>query len=139
MSKILIASDHAGFKLKTIIIEALEKKNYQVFDLGCNDETSVDYPEYAQKLCNAIDNKAKGILICGSGIGMSIAANRFANIRAALCTNKEMARLAIEHNNANVLVLGARIITDKVAFECLTEFLNSKFIGEKHQRRINKL
>ncbi len=139
MIEIIIASDHAGFHLKTEIIKDLRNQRYNIQDLGCRNEDSVDYPEYAQTLCQKINNENKGILICGSGIGMSIAANRFAHIRAALCTNEAMAKLAVEHNNANVLVLGARIITENTAFECIKEFLHAKFIGGKHQRRIDKL
>ncbi len=135
-SKILIAADHAGFALKKILIEAL---NYKVVDLGCHINDSVDYPDYAQALCKKMGNNDRGILICGSGIGMSMAANRFKHIRAALCTNVYMAKMAREHNDANVLVLGARIIDEETALACLNEFLLTEFKGEKHKIRVDKL
>ena len=137
---ILIASDHAGFNLKQEIINYLQKQKYQVVDQGCFDEEAVDYPDYAKNLCKTIKDGERGILVCGTGIGMSIAANRFNNIRAALCTNEAMAKFAREHNDANILVLGARIIEKETAFACLNKFLTTKFKGEdKHQKRIDKL
>lgn len=136
---IFIASDHAGFNLKSAIINHLKELNLE--DLGCSSSDAVDYPDYAQKLCNKITQtpSSKGILICGTGIGMSIAANRFKSIRAALCTNPIMAKASIEHNDANILVLGARIINNEIALACINEFLHTKFKGEKHQKRIDKL
>ncbi|MEK6734363.1 MAG: RpiB/LacA/LacB family sugar-phosphate isomerase, partial [Pseudomonadota bacterium] len=103
------------------------------------DEESVDYPDYAKKLCELVDDRSSGILICGTGIGMSIAANRFKYIRAALCTSALMAKFSREHNNANVLVLGARIIGKLTALSCVDSFLNTSFHGSKHQKRIDKL
>ena len=139
---IAIAADHAGFELKQAIISYLEDLKHKILDLGCFSMEAVDYPDYARKLCQAIkDNQAsRGILICGTGIGMSIAANRFQGIRAALCTGAQMARMAREHNDANVLVLGARIIEKDTGFACVNEFLTTEFKAEnKHQRRIDKL
>ena len=135
---IVIASDHAGFELKQHIIKNFPDK---FLDLGCDSVEAVDYPDYAYKLAKAIQEKKAniGVLICGSGIGMSIAANRFPNIRAALCTNALMAKFAREHNDANILVLGARIIDEKTAIECLSVFMNTPFKGERHQIRIDKL
>ncbi len=135
---IIIASDHAGFKLKSIISKYLKEQNYIMEDEGCFKEESVDYPDYAKKLCLKIENK-KGILICGSGIGMSICANRFPNIRAALCLTEEMSTLARQHNDANVLVLGARMITSQTALKCVNNFLSTKFLEGRHQTRIDKL
>ena len=112
-----------------------------MLDLGCYDENSVDYPEFGHAMAEAIDggNVDKGIIICGSGIGISIAANRHAGIRAALCTSGLMARLSRQHNNANVLALGARIIGFETAMDCMNEFLNTEFEGGRHQTRIEKI
>lgn len=138
---IAIASDHAGFDLKQQIISYLDKKKYQIIDLGCSNKNSVDYPDYANKLAEAIkdNHNLKGILTCGTGIGMSIAANRYNHIRAALCTNSQMSKLAREHNDANILVLGARIIDQQTAFNCVENFLNTDFTETRHQLRIDKL
>lgn len=135
---IMVASDHAGFNLKEKIIKHLIDKNFIIENIGCFSEESVDYPDYAEKLCSNLKNNI-GILICGTGIGMSIYANRFPNIRAALCQNEEMAILAREHNDANIIVLGARIIDSNLALKCIDSFLKTKFLGGKHQIRINKL
>lgn len=140
--KILIASDHAGFVLKKFLLEELAKLGFTAIDLGCDSaEKSVDYPDYAQKLCKKITdkNQLRGILICGSGIGISIAANRFKHVRAALCTNKEMAQLSRAHNNANVLCLGARLTKNKTATSILKTFLSSEFEGARHATRVKKL
>ncbi len=134
---LLIASDHAGFELKQVITQFLKDNNQEFIDLGCNNTNAVDYPDYAYKLALKITDKA--ILICGSGIGMSIAANRFSHIRAALCNDPEMAKLAREHNDANVLVLGARIIDQNTALKCLKVFLNTEFKAGHHQIRVDKL
>ena len=141
VSKIIIASDHAGFKLKASIIEYLKQNNLEFIDLGCYSEETVDYPDYAYKLAKSIKENPlyKGVLVCGSGIGMSIAANRFKYIRAALCSNALMAQLSRQHNDANVLVLGERIIDKKVALECVHEFIQNEFKGMHHQARIDKL
>lgn len=137
MRDIVIAADHAGFQLKQQLIEYL--KDHQVTDLGCFSETAVDYPDYAKKLAAEISSSKMGILICGSGIGMSISANRLNNIRAALCMNEELAKLAREHNDANVLVLGARFTDLDTAKKCLDNFLNTPFNAGKHQQRVEKL
>ncbi len=139
MSKILIANDHAGFQLKQILLTKFENK-LEFLDLGTFSEESVDYPDYAKKLSKEISSGKfeKGLLICGSGIGMSMVANRFENVRAALCMSHKMARLAREHNNANILVLGSRLISEEEAIKCLLVFLETKFEGERHQTRLDK-
>lgn len=129
---IFVASDHAGFKLKEFL-----KSKFNLVDLGTNSEEPCDYPIFAGKLTARVKPDDKGILICGSGIGMSIAANRNENIRAALCVNEEMAELARRHNDANVIVLGARIISNKVAQACIEKFLSTEFEGGRHQIRID--
>ena len=139
MSKILIASDHAGYKLKKILIEELEGE-IKFEDLGPFSENSVDYPDYAKKLSKKIDlkNDLVGVLICGSGIGMSMVANRFKNVRAALCMNDKMSILARQHNNANILVLGSRLISEQEAIKCLLVFLKTNYEGGRHQARLDK-
>ncbi len=137
--KILIASDHAGFVLKKFLIEELQ---FEVVDLGCKSaEKSVDYPDYANRLCKKITKKNpfRGILICGSGIGISIAANRFKNIRAALCHNVKSAKLARAHNDANVLCLGARVVSNKSALSIVKAFFSTEFEGARHAARVAKL
>ena len=139
MNKVLIASDHAGFKLKQILIEELEGE-IKFEDLGPFSENSVDYPDYAKKLSKKIDsnNDLIGVLICGSGIGMSMVANRFKNVRAALCMNNKMSMLARQHNNANILVLGSRLISEQEAIKCLIVFLKTNYEGGRHQARLDK-
>ncbi len=139
MNKVLIASDHAGFKLKKILIEELQGK-ITFEDLGPFSESSVDYPDYAKKLSKKIDlkNDLVGVLICGSGIGMSMVANRFKNVRAALCMNNKMSILARQHNNANILVLGSRLISEQEAIKCLLVFLKTNYEGGRHQARLDK-
>ncbi len=139
MLEILIASDHAGFELKKKIILEFEKR-HKFLDLGPFTIDSVDYPDFAKKLSDNIDKNKfeKGVLICGSGIGMSMVANRFKNVRAALCLNNEMAKLARQHNNANVLVLGSRLISVEEAIKCLIVFLETKFESGRHQARLDK-
>jgi len=143
MSKetIAIASDHAGFALKSTLIEELNALGFDVLDLGPFDTNSVDYPDYGHAMGDAIaEGKAKrGVLICGSGIGISIAANRNPAVRAALCANGLMARLSRQHNDANVLALGERLTGVDVAKDCLKEFLNTEFEGGRHGRRVEKL
>ncbi len=139
MAKILIASDHAGFHLK----EELKKhftSEHEFIDFGPNSYDSVDYPDYAHILSQKISESknSSGILICGSGIGMSMVANRYKDVRAALCLNEKMAQLSREHNNANVLVLGSRLISCEEAIKCLIMFLKSKFEGNRHQARLDK-
>ena len=140
MSKILIANDHAGFQMKQALVKKLINK-IDFLDLGTSSLESVDYPDYAEKLSKEISSRKfdKGLLICGSGIGMSIVANRFKNVRAALCMTAEMSRLAREHNDANILVLGSRLISEEEAIKCLLVFIKTKFEGGRHQTRLDKL
>ena len=139
MNEILIASDHAGYKLKKILIQELQGE-IKFDDLGPFSEDSVDYPDYAKKLSKKIDLKKDllGVLICGSGIGMSMVANRFKNVRAALCMNNKMSSLAKQHNNANILVLGSRLISEQEAIKCLLVFLKTNYEGGRHQARLDK-
>lgn len=142
--RIFLASDHAGFDLKSYIISYLSNRlNIEIIDLGCeNAVDSVDYPVFSDILCKEIENSNDndfGILICGSGIGMSIAANRNRFIRAALCFNKDLAKLARNHNNANVLCLGARFVSKDIAIEIVETFLESNFDGGRHQNRVQKM
>ena len=139
---IAIAADHGGYDLKEEIKNfVINDLNIEWIDLGTHSTDSVDYPEYGFKMAEAIKNgdAEKGILICGTGIGISIAANRHPHIRAALCTNTTMAKLTREHNNANVLALGARIIDTQTALDCVETFLTTEFEGGRHERRVNKL
>ena len=139
--KIFMSADHGGFKLKNYIFNISNKMNFETVDLGTVSLDSVDYPDY----CNLLTEKLKknenscGILFCGTGIGMSIAANRYSHIRAALCTSIEMASLSRKHNDANVLVLGGRILDLNIAKDIFIEFLNTKFEEGRHQQRLNKL
>ncbi|MGB3433976.1 ribose 5-phosphate isomerase B [Achromobacter sp.] len=137
--QIAIASDHAGFELKEKLKKAFEYVDW--LDLGTHSDDSVDYPAFGFAMGKAItDGRVqKGIVICGSGIGISIAVNRFPAARAALCTNATMARLSRQHNDANVLALGSRIIGIEVARECVSAFLDTPFEGARHQRRIDML
>ena len=139
---IAIAADHAGFGLKQELAALLAEQGYRVLDLGTHGPDSVDYPDFAEKMAEVIrDGSAeRGILVCGSGIGIGIAANRFPGIRAATCPDATMARLARAHNDANVISLGARIVGFETARDCVLTFLSTPFDGgERHQRRIDKL
>ena len=138
---IAIASDHAGFELKESIKEDLKARGFDVLDLGCDGPESVDYPDYGKAMGEAIaGGKAKrGVVVCGSGIGISIAANRNPAVRAALVETGLAARLSRQHNDANVLALGARLIGIETAKDCLDNFLNTPFEGGRHQRRVDKL
>ena len=138
---IAIAADHAGYELKCLLKDRLVQLGFGVEDLGTDNTKSVDYPDFASTLAQAISDGrwSRGILLCGSGIGMSIAANRFASVRAALVHDEEAARLARQHNDANVLVMGARRINASVAEDCLIAFLTVPFEGGRHQRRVFKL
>lgn len=138
---IAIGSDHAGYGLKTTLAEDLRGMGFEVLDLGASSEASVDYPDFGYAVAQAVASgrAAKGVLVCGTGVGISIAANRHPGIRAALCTHGVMARLAREHNDANVLALGARIIGVEIARECLRQFLATQFAGGRHEGRIAKL
>ena len=140
--KIFIASDHAGYDLKSKICTFLTNQKIEVLDLGTESPLeSVDYPDFAKKLTKELskDSSAVGILICGSGIGISIAANREKYIRAALCINEEMARLSRIHNDANVLCLGARLIDESDALNAVNMFLNTEFEKGRHVTRVQKL
>ena len=139
--KIAIGSDHAGFRLKEIVKNFLKTKNIEVEDFGTHTEESVDYPDYAFKVGEAVARKDFdfGILICGSGIGMSIAANKVKGIRAALCNDLYSAHVSREHNNANILCMGGRVIGEEVAKEIVSVWLNAKFEGGRHERRVNKI
>jgi len=139
--KLAIASDHAGLDLKSSLVRSLAEQGFEVMDLGTHSTESVDYPDYAAAVADAIrDGQAqRGILICGSGIGISIAANRHPGIRAALCHDTTSARLARQHNDANVLALGARLIGPQVAEDCVLAFLSTPFEGGRHLRRVEKL
>jgi ribose 5-phosphate isomerase B len=138
---IVIAADHGGFDLKALLVEELKTAGVAVLDLGTNSRDSVDYPDYAQQLARTLaEGRARlGVLVCGTGIGMSIAANRHRGVRAALCHDVTEARLARQHNDANVLVLGGRTTGSEVARDCLRTFLNTEFEGGRHQRRVAKL
>lgn len=138
---VAVASDHAGFALKSLVSEELKAQGYQVLDLGTHSDDSVDYPDFGSALASAIADgrAARGVVVCGTGIGISIAANRNPSVRAALCHDTTSARLCREHNDANVLALGARLIGDEVAKDCLRIFLATPFAGGRHQRRVDKL
>ena len=138
---IAIACDHAGFELKQAILNHLVDSRYLIVDLGTNSTSSVDYPDFADELARVIrDGEAdRGVLVCGSGIGISIAANRHHNIRAALIHDVYSARLSRMHNDANVIAFGGRLISETVAFECLRVFLNTEFEGGRHSARVDKL
>lgn len=138
---VAVGADHAGVALKNKLKEELVHKGYSVLDLGTETEDSVDYPDYAQAVAEAVaqGRAARGLLVCGTGIGMSIAANRHPGIRAAVVRCGEETTLARAHNDANVLCLGARITTEHVARHCLDVFLETKFDGGRHARRIQKL
>jgi ribose 5-phosphate isomerase B len=139
---ISIGSDHAGFELKKYLMSFLEKRgNITIIDCGCFNTDSVDYPDIAYRVANSVtDGEAnKGILICGSGSGMAITANKVPTIRAVNCFNTEMAALAVQHNNANILCFGARFIAKEYAQEILNSFLTAEFEGGRHQLRIDKI
>lgn len=140
MEKLLIACDHGGYDLKEAIKEKFTGK-FEFIDLGTNSNESVDYPEYGKSMALAIENGQadRGVLICGTGIGISIAANRYPHIRAALCTNVTMARLTRQHNDANVLALGARITGQEAIYEIVDTFLNTDYEGGRHARRVAQL
>ena len=141
MKKIFISSDHAGFSLKEQIKKKFSKK-YKFQDLGTNNsKVSVNYPEYAHKLCTKVSKNSKniGILICGSGMGMSMAANRHKKIRAAVCYSIKNTKLSRLHNNANIITLGSRLLSKKLALSCVIAFLNTKFEGGRHLKRIKKI
>ncbi len=139
--KIAIGSDHAGFELKEKIKKFLEELGYKYKDFGTNSNESVDYPDYGLKIAESVAKKEcdRGILICGSGIGMCMTANKVSGIRAALCHNIETAKLSREHNDANVLTFGSRMINEKTAKDMVKVWLKTEFLGDRHLRRINKM
>lgn len=138
--RISIGSDHGGFNLKEQVVKYLETK-YDVVDYGCQNLDSCDYPVYAKKVASDVSNKQSdfGVLICTTGIGMSITANKFKNVRAALVTNIESAHLTRMHNNSNVICLGAKFTTYDEAISYIEAFLNEKFEGGRHQRRVDQI
>ena len=139
--RVILASDHAGFKLKEEIKKFLIKKRKKVLDLGTKSTSSVDYPDYAHALSKKMSDARNqfGILICGSGTGMSMAANKHKNIRAALCYDTKSTKLSRLHNNANVMTIGARLIKKDIALKCVNTFLRTDFEGGRHLRRIKKI
>ena len=141
MKKIFISSDHAGFKLKEAIKIYLNKKNYNFTDLGPSNDSRVDYPDFAHKVAKKVKTNKNnfGILVCGSGMGMNIAANRHKNIRAAQCFNLKSTKLSRLHNDANIITLGSRLLNKKLALTCVITFLNTKFEGGRHLKRIKKI
>jgi len=140
IKRIVLASDHAGYKLKEEIKKYLIKKRIKILDLGTKNMNSVDYPDFAHLLSKKINKNNKfGILICGSGIGMTMAANRHKNIRSALCYNIKSTKLSRQHNNANVMAIGARLTKREVALKCINVVLKTNFEGGRHLRRVNKI
>jgi len=140
--KIAIGADHAGFELKECVKALLSKLKHEVLDLGTHDTKSVDYPDFAEAVGLAVrDGKAeRGILMCGSGVGASVAANKIPGVRAGLCHDHYSAHQGVEHDDMNVLVMGGRVIGESVALELVSAFLNSKYTGEdRHQRRLDKV
>lgn len=143
MSKptVALAADHAGFELKNLLRDELKAGGYEVLDLGTNSADSVDYPDFGRRLAETVASgkAARGVVVCGTGIGISIAANRIPGCRAALVHDTTSARLCREHNDANVLALGARLIGVETARDCLKTFLDTPFAGGRHERRVAKL
>ena len=141
MKKIFISSDHAGYKLKEEIKLFLKKKKYRFIDLGPNNDDRVDYPDYAHLVAKKvkINKNNRGILVCGSGMGMNIVANRHKNIRAAQCYNEKSTKLSRLHNDANIITLGSRLLSKKNALNCISVFLKTKFEGGRHSKRIKKI
>ena len=141
LKNIYISSDHAGFKLKEIIKKYLIKKKMNYFDLGPYSDRRVDYPDFAHIVARKVKSSKNnvGILVCGSGMGMNITANKHKNIRAALCFNSKSTKLSRLHNDANIITLGSRLLTKKNALNCVSVFLNTKFEGGRHLKRIKKI
>lgn len=136
-----IGADHAGFKLKKSIINHLKEKGIETKDFGCYSEESIDYPDYAHPVAEMVENDTNllGILICGSGNGISMTANKHQKIRSAICWNVEIAKLAREHNDANIITLPARFISEEEALKMIDVFLSTTFEGGRHQRRVDKI
>lgn len=143
MSKVIIpiGADHAGFQLKERVKAHLEAKGYEVKDFGCYSEESIDYPDYAHPVASMVEENENmlGIVICGSGNGINMTANKHQGIRSALCWKKEIAELARQHNNANIIALPARFISEEEGLEMVDVFLSTSFEGGRHQNRVNKI
>ncbi len=141
LKKVFLASDHAGFTLKQIIVKFLIKNKVKILDLGPKNNNTVDYPDYAHLLAKKMkkQNNYLGILVCGSGEGMSITANKHKNIRAALCYNVKSTKLSRKHNNANVMAIGSRLTNKNLALKCVKVFLKTNFEGGRHLKRIKKI
>ena len=139
--KICIASDHAGFQLKELVKNYLISKNVSVIDLGPRNENSVDYPDFAKKVSRRVKSKKSdlGILVCGSGTGMAISANKIKGIRAAVCYNLKSTRLSRLHNDANIIALGSRLTSKKMSLKLVSTFVQTKFEGGRHLRRVKKI
>ena len=139
--KISIASDHAGFEMKKKIMKYLEENGFSLIDRGPSNSKSVDYPDFAKKVCKDLlnQNVDRGILVCGSGQGMAMVANKHKGIRAALCNSEEMTELARAHNDANILTLGARFVDESLALSCVEKFISTSFEGDRHIQRVNKI
>lgn len=138
--KIVIGSDHGGFEYKEILIQYLKNKGIEVIDVGCYDKNSVDYPDIAKEVgALVVLEKIKGIVICGTGIGISIAANKCHGVRAALCNDVYSAKMAREHNDSNVLAIGQRVIGEGVLIDIVEKWLETDFAGERHQNRVDKI
>ena len=139
--KISIASDHAGFEMKKKIMKYLEENGFSLIDRGPSNSESVDYPDFAKKVCKDLlnQNVDRGILVCGSGQGMAMVANKHKGIRAALCNSEEMTELARAHNDANILTLGARFVDESLALSCVEKFISTSFEGDRHIQRVNKI
>lgn len=136
-----IACDHAGFKTKQVLINYLKEKNLSVQDFGCYSEESIDYPDYAHPVAKMVEENEGmlGILLCGSGNGINMTANKHSGIRSALCWNTEIAALARQHNNANIIAIPARFVSESSALEMVDTFLSTPFDGGRHQQRIDKI
>ena len=141
IKRVFLASDHAGFLLKKMIIKFLKKKGINILDLGPKNENSVDYPDYAHLLAKKVSKEKSniGILVCGSGQGMIMAANKHKNVRAALCYDGRSTKLSRMHNNANVMALGSRLTKKSLALKCVSTFLKTNFEGGRHLKRIKKI
>ncbi len=137
-NRLFLGSDHAGLDLKNVCARYLQDIDWQFEDLGTYSKESCDYPEFAGAVCRQVLRQSGlGLLICGTGLGMSMTANRFANIRAAVCSNEYQAQMARKHNNANVLCLGSRVLGEGLALNILNVFIETEFEGDRHQKRVN--
>lgn len=138
--KIAIGCDHAGFQLKKVLISHLSEQGWELVDFGCPSEESIDYPDYAHPVAEYVENNnSLGVLICGSGNGISMSANKHQGVRSAICWTKEIAELARQHNNANILSLPARFITIEEGLKISNTFFSTDFEGGRHERRVNKI